>query len=200
MRGIAGIAVVVMLGAEALWWGTDGLTAFTAESARRLEIARHPRPLPVVTLENQRGALTSFQDLTGKVVLLDFVYTRCPTICTTLGSAFERLRTHIVKADLGQHITLLTLSFDPEHDGPEQLTEYADRFGGADEIWNFVRAPSPDETRVLLRTAEVTVVPDGEGGFVHNAAIHVIDARGHLVRILDSDAADEALAVARGLM
>jgi len=200
MRGLASIAVVVMLGAAALWWGTDGLAAFTAEGARRLEVARSPRPLPAVTLENQRGDLTSFQDLAGKVVLLDFVYTRCPTICTTLGSAFERLRTQIVKADLGQRITLLTLSFDPEHDGPAQLTEYGDRFGGADEIWSFVRIPSSDETRVLLRTAEVTVVPDGEDGFVHNAAIHVIDARGRLVRILDSDAVDEALAVARGLM
>ncbi len=200
MRGLASIAVVVMLGATALWWGTDGLAAFTAEGARRLEVARSPRPLPTVTLENQRGDLTSFQDLAGKVVLLDFVYTRCPTICTTLGSAFERLRTQIAKAGLGQRITLLTLSFDPEHDRPAQLTEYGDRFGGADEIWSFVRIPSSDETRELLRSAEVTVVPDGEDGFVHNAAIHVIDARGRLVRILDSDAVDEALAVARGLM
>ena len=200
MRGIAGIAVIVMLGAAALWWGTDGLAAFTAESARRLEVARNPRPLPAVALENQSGALTSFEAMAGKIVLLDFVYTRCPMICTTLGSAFERLRTQIAEAGLDQRITLVTVSFDPEHDGPEQLSEYADRYGGADEIWSFVRAPSLYATQTLLRTAEVTVVPDGEGGFVHNAAIHVVDADGRLVRIVDIGAVDEALAVARGLM
>lgn len=200
MRAIAGIVALVMLGASALWWGTDGFTAFTAESARRLEVAQNPRALPAVTLENQRGALTSFQDLAGKIVLVDFVYTRCPTICTTLGSAFERLRIQIMADGLDERIALLTVSFDPEHDGPEQLTEYAQRYGGADAIWNFVRVPSAHETRRLLRTAEVVVIPDGDGGFVHNAAIHAIDAHGRLVRILDSDAVDEALAVARELM
>lgn len=200
MAGIARIAAVLALGLGLLWWGTGGLTAFTAEAARRQEIAYHPRPLPPVTLEDQRGAVTGFDRFAGKVVLLDFVYTRCPTICVALGSDFEQARAEIIRAGLGDSIALLTLSFDPEHDGPEQLADYADRFGGADGIWTFARAGSRDETVSLLRTAEVIVVPDGYGGFVHNAAIYVVDRRGRLVRILDSDAWRDALALARSLM
>lgn len=198
--GVAGIATVLFLGTAALWSGTNGFTIFTAESARRFDVARSPRLLPAVTLEDHRGNVTSFDSLAGKVVLLDFVYTRCPTICVALGSAFEQLRAEIVRADLSGRIVLVTLSFDPEHDKPSELADYADRYGGADDNWRFVRIPSPDETRLLLRMAAVTVVPDGFGGFVHNAAIHVIDARGRLVRIVDTDAADEALALARSLM
>lgn len=198
--GVAGIAAVLILGTAALWSGTDGFTIFTAESARRLDVARSPRPLPAVTLQDHHGNMTSFDSFAGKVVLLDFVYTRCPTICVALGSAFEQLRAEIVRADLSGRIVLVTLSFDPEHDKPSGLTDYADRYGGAGDNWRFVRIPSPGETQLLLRTAAVTVVPDGLGGFVHNAAIHVIDTRGRLARIVDIDATDEALALARSLM
>lgn len=198
--GAAALAAVLLAGAAALWWGTDGLAAFTAEGARRLDVARSPRPLPAVALQDQAGATFAFADLAGKVVLLDFVYTRCPTICTVLGSEFERMREAIARAGLADRVALLTVSFDPAHDGPEELAEYAERFGGADRVWRFVRAPSAAETQALMHTAAVIAVPDGFGGFVHNAAIHVVDRRGRLVRILDSDATDEALALARGLL
>ncbi|MCL4767044.1 MAG: SCO family protein [Hyphomicrobiaceae bacterium] len=200
MRGLASLAVVLMLGAAALWWGTDGLAAFTAEGARRLEVVRNPRPVQPVALEDHRGGVTDFASFAGKVVLLEFIYTRCPTICSTLGSTFERIRAEIVDSGLAGRVVLVTVSFDPEHDGPEELAQYAERFGGADESWRFLRPRSRPELEALLETAEVTVLPDGQGGFVHNAAIQVVDTRGRLVRILDATAVDEALVVARGLM
>lgn len=200
MRGVAWLALVLVLGAAGLWWGTDGLRAFTAESARRLDVERNPRPLPDVALEEVEGRITGLGSFAGKVVLLEFVYTQCPTICTALGSAFEKAREEIRASGRDdEHIVLLTLSFDFQHDGPEQLSEFADRFGGADAIWHFARARSEQELQGLLRAAEVIAVPDGAGGFVHNAAIHIVDKRGRLVRILDADAASEALTLARAL-
>lgn len=200
MRGLASLAAVIGLGTAALWWGTEGFTVFTAEGARRLEVVRSPRPLQPVALEDHRGGLIDLADFAGRVVLLEFIYTRCPTICSTLGSTFERIRAEIDRSSLAGRVVLVTVSFDPEHDGPEQLTDYADRFGGADDSWRFVRPRSRRELQTLLRTAEVTVLPDGQGGFVHNAAIQVVDTGGRLVRILDATAVDEALVVARGLM
>lgn len=199
-RGIAVIALVGLCGLMALWWGTDGLTAITAETARRLDVKRHPRSLPVVMLEDHNGIVTSFADFSDKVVLLDFVYTRCPTLCIALGSAFEQMRKRIVGSPLEGHVVLLTISFDPEHDGLSELADYAGRYGGTDAIWHVMRTPSLQDTRNLLRAAKVIVVPDEFGGFVHNAAILVVDANGRLVRILDSDAVDEALATARRLL
>ncbi|WP_453997786.1 SCO family protein [Afipia felis] len=187
-------------GLTTLWWGTDGLTAITAESARRLDVQRHPRPLPVVALEDHNGAAASFADFSGKVILLDFVYTRCPTLCIALGTAFQQARDRIAGSSLEGRIVLLTVSFDPERDGPSDLADYADRYGGTDAVWRVLRAPSRDDTRDLLRVAKVIAVPDGFGGFVHNAAILVVDANGRLVRILDSDAVDEALATAHRLL
>ncbi len=162
-------------------------------------MARAPRALPDVPLETETGAVTSLAALEGRVLLVDFIYTRCPTICTVQGSDFERAREAIRADALGEDIALLSLSFDPAHDGPGELSLYAGRFGGADSVWQFARPGSAAGTEALLRAAGVIVLPDGMGGFVHNAAIHVVDRQGRLVRILDSDAWREALALARGL-
>lgn len=197
--GLALVAAVLAAGAGLLWWGTEGLSVFTAETARREAVALAPRVLPDIALQDETGATTALDALAGKVLLVDFIYTRCPTICSVQGSDFEQAREAIRDAGLADDIALMSISFDPEHDGPEELEFYASRFGGADAIWRFARAPSAEDTRALLRAAEVIVLPDGFGGFIHNSAIHVIDRQGRLVRILDDDAWRAALELAEGI-
>jgi protein SCO1/2 len=51
----------------------------------------------------------------------------------------------------------------------------------------------------LLASFEVVVIPDGMGGFEHNAALLVVDAHGHLVRIFDYAEMETALAYAQYL-
>ena len=190
----------VLLGALVVWSGTDGFSAFTSEGARRLDVARNPRPLPDVQLENHDGRSTTLDDFRGRVLLVDFIYTRCPTLCVTLGSSFERLRSAIDHAGLSGRIVLLSISFDLHNDGQAELTDYAARFGGPDQIWQFVRPKSQAELEKLLKSAAVIVLPDDVGGFVHNAAIHVVDRQGRLVAVVDTEAVTEALAMARRLL
>ena len=49
-----------------------------------------------------------------------------------------------------------------------------------------------------LRTFGIVVIPDGYGGYEHNAALHLVDERGRLVRILDLGATDEAASFLAG--
>ncbi len=197
--GFALVAAVVAAGAGLLWRGTDGLTVFTAETARREAVAAAPRVLPAVMFQNDAGKTTSLATLAGRVLLVDFIYTRCPTVCSVQGSDFQQARAAIVDQGLAGDIALVSISFDPEHDGPEELGFYASRFGGVDDNWHFLRIPSEEQTGALLDAAEVIVLPDGFGGFAHNSAIHVIDREGRLVRILDDDAWREALDLARDM-
>lgn len=199
-RGELSLVASVLLGFLLVFVGTDKFSAFTSEGARRLEVARNPRPLPDAQLEGHDGRLTTLDDFRGTVLLVDFIYTRCPTLCVTLGSSFERLRSAIDRAGLGGRIVLLSISFDPDNDGPAELTDYAARFGGTDQIWQFVRPRSETELVKLLKSAAVIVLPDDAGGFVHNAAIHVVDRQGKLVAIVDTEAVTEALALARRLL
>ena len=190
MRGLAAILAVLVLGSAVLWNATDGLRAFTAESARRLAVERAPRALPDPLLQDQDGRRFRLSDYHGRPLLVQFIFTRCASLCLALGDSFAG-----IAEDLPQDggAALLSISFDPAHDGPEQLTGYGDRFGADGKVWRIVRVARPDDLQPLLDSFGIVVVPDPLYGFQHNAAHHLVDREGRLARILDFDAPRAAL-------
>ncbi len=177
--------LVLCLGSAGLWAGTDGLRAFTSEQARRLAVQRTPRPVPQAVLEDQDGRGFSLDDYRGRKVLVDFVYTRCRSICGALGAAFQRLSHDLPPASDGA--MLLTISFDPQADTPAALKRYAQRYHADSKVWRIARPQDEATLAALLRTFEVVVVPDAYGEFQHNAALHLVDEDGRLMRIFAYD-------------
>jgi protein SCO1 len=134
----------------------------------------------------------------GRVRLVDFIYTRCASVCQALGAEFYQAQEALRFAD-NTNVELLSISIDSDHDGSAELRGYARRFH-ADPAWWTVAAPvSPSEGRRTLRELGVVAVPDGLGGFVHNGAIHVVDVDGRVRGIFDYADWPSALAAARGL-
>ena len=186
-RSIAATALVSLLGTAALWRGTDGLQAFTAETARRADILRAPRALPAAALEDQDGRAFSLQDYRGRLLAVEFIYTRCTTLCRSLGMAFRQLRDRVPAKALGRDFALLSISFDPQHDDPPSLKVYGRTYGADGTHWRVARVRSETELRSLLEAFGIVVIPDGLGGFEHNAAIHLLGRDGRLVQISDID-------------
>ena len=83
-----------------------------------------------MALENQSGARFTLADLRGKWLLVDFIYTRCPTFCTALGGDFARLERQLADPIARRKVQLLSISFDPTQDTPAQLAAYLGRFRG----------------------------------------------------------------------
>lgn len=193
MRPALALAIVLCLGATAFWMGTDGLRAFTAEQARRLAVQEHPQPLPAIALEDQHGNRFALPDLRGKRVLVEFIYTRCRSICLALGTAFQQIRAELAKARAGKDVVLLSISFDPR-DQRAALAAHAKMYRADREGWIFARAVNPAELPALLHAFGIVVVPTPDGEFDHNAAIHLVDAEGRLARIFDYDRPDQVLA------
>lgn len=187
MRSVLAAVAIAVLGAVALWWGTDGGRAFTSEAARRLDIASAPRLLPDTALFDQTGARFQLSGYRGTPLVLEFVYATCPDICLALGSAFERL-----DADLPPHVPLVSISFDPVDD-IERLGWFAERHGAEAPRWRVAGMSEPAERAALLAAAEVVVIPDGAGGYVHNAGLYLLDADGRLTAVLDPDDTDGAM-------
>lgn len=192
MRSTLALAIVLSLGATAFWTGTDGLRAFTAEQARRLAVQEHPQPVPAIALEDQYGNRFSLSDLHGKRVLVEFIYTRCRSICLALGTAFQQIRTRLVEARTGKNVMLLSISFDPR-DQRTALAAHARMYRADPKTWIFARAANPADLPVLLHAFGITVVRTPDGEFDHNAAIHLVDAEGRLARIFDYDRPDQVL-------
>jgi len=164
-----------------LAWGTAGGRAFTAEAARRLDIAAAPRALPEVVLGDPTGALVPLSAYRGHPLVMEFVYATCPDLCLTLGTAFERLDTLLPAG-----VALLSVSFDPADD-TERLGWFADRHGARPPRWRVAAIADPAAREALLARAGVVVIPDGAGGFVHNAALYLVDGAGRLVAVFDPE-------------
>ena len=188
-------------------WLTHDFQVWTAEGARRLEVALTPVATPAVQVDGPGMAAQSLAHYLAdgqSVTLVDFVYTRCQTVCLALGSTYQQMQNTLqtaAKTDpAAQHVKLLSISFDGVYDTPKTLQSYAARLNADPAVWRFVRTPQTHETQQLLDRFEVAVVPDGRGDFEPNAALLVVDQRGRLVRIFDYAEQQLALDYARDLV
>ena len=179
--------VLLAAGIGVLASATDGFRAFTTETARRIGVREHPRAVPPLPLQTADGARTSFAALRGRWLLVDFIYTRCETYCSVQGGEFARLQRQLAGPIASGKVALLSVSFDPAHDDPAALADYQHRGGGHGTGWIAARPVGQADLAALLHVFGVVAVPDGLGGFVHNAAIAVVDPDGRLVAILNWD-------------
>lgn len=185
LRTLLASSILLVAGGTVLAAATDRLQAFTTEAARRLAVHQHPPQVPAVTLETQSGARINLADLRGKWLLVDFIYTRCMSYCLVLGGEFAQLQNQLAAPLAQGNVQLLSISFDPAHDTPLQLANYLKRSRSHGAGWLATRPVDADGLRQLERVFGVTVIPDGLGGYVHNAAIVIVDPQGRLVEILD---------------
>ena len=178
--------VIVVAGGAGLWWATDGFHALTSEQARRRAVAATPRAIPTVELEDQDGRPFTLESYRGQPVIVDFVYTRCRSVCPLLSDALQRVD-HLRGARSSTDSTvpaLLSITFDAG-DTPADLRAYAGHYNADGRSWRFARARRSADLSALLRAFEIVVISDGRGDFQHNAALHIVDDRGRLARVLD---------------
>jgi len=192
--------VAIVIGLACLLQATAGGNAFTTETLRRTEVADAPSQVPDLAIRDAAGHRSTLRELLAggeRVWIVDFVYTRCQTVCTTLGSVFQQLQQQIRQRGLEGRVGLLSVSFDPANDTAESLRAYLDRMQMDPAIWHLVSLDSPLDRRELLDAFGIMVIPAPLGEFEHNAALHLVTGRGMLVRILDYD--DAALALETAL-
>lgn len=187
MRLFLAILLVSALGAGALYAQTDGFTVVTTESARRISIAGHPKKIPDTTLSfadgTQDGVLHDLRS-DGRIAIVNFIYTRCTSVCLAMGSELQQMQHMIRERGLTEKIRLISISFDPA-DTPDQLARYARTMRADPAIWGFAGIPAAQERDALLNTFGIIRVAAPFGQFEHNAAYHVVTASGFLARIVD---------------
>lgn len=179
--------VVLAAGVGVLAGVTDGFRAYTAETARRIGVREHSPLVPPLALQTAAGTSTSFGQLRGRWLLVEFIYTNCMTYCSVQGGEFARLQLELAGPIAAGKVTLLSVSFDPARDDPAALTRYQRVHGDHGVGWIAARPVDHADLAALMRVFGVVAVPDGLDGFVHNAAIAVVDPESRLVTLLDWD-------------
>lgn len=173
---------------------TDGFARWTFESLRRAAAVRGELDLPATVLRDAAGQRTGLAP--GSVYLVDFIYTRCESVCQTLGAEFSQAQQAL---QAGEGVRLLSISIDPTHDGAVELTRYAQVHRADPARWTLAAPVSPTAGAEALRRLGVVAVPDGLGGWVHNGTIHVVDATGRVHGVFDYADWADALTEARRL-
>jgi protein SCO1/2 len=139
------------------------------------------QPVPDFTLTDQTGQPVRFSEISaGRVVALDFVYTRCalPQFCLRASNVFSVLQRRFLR-QYGRDLVLLTVTFDPERDTPEVLATYAAQFNADPKMWRFLTGRTADVRRVCTLFGVESYLD--EGLLNHSLHTAVIDRRGRLV-------------------
>ena len=185
--------LLILLAVWAVSAITGGFLVITTEQARRLDISRKQPAVPHVRLIGQSGQAFRFDEwviANNRLLIVDFIYTNCQSLCRALGNEFQQLQRNIVERGLQNRVHLLSVSFDPEHDSYTVLKRYAEHLQAKPDVWTFATVEKAGDLKVLLRTFGVTVIPDQLGGYQHNAALVWVASSGNLVRVTDYDASD----------
>jgi protein SCO1/2 len=138
-------------------------------------------------MRNEQGEIVRLRDLfRGKPVLLNFMYYRCPMLCSMVMEGETSALTEL-KFDIGKEFDVITVSIDPR-DTPtaaaEKKDKYVKRYGrfGAANGWHFLTA---HESAIKALTASVgfKYAYDAKvDQFAHNAAIMVLTPDGRVSR------------------
>ncbi|MRX66813.1 protein SCO1/2 [Flavobacterium resistens] len=145
------------------------------DSAKLLTIG----PAPKFELTNQDGAKVSNSTYKGKVYVLEFFFTTCPSICPKMNlSMLEIEKTFFGNPNFG----IVSITIDPAHDTPAVLKDHAKLLGVKSSNWNFLTG---DKATIMDLSNKGFNLYAGEndkvnGGFEHSGLFALIDKDGKI--------------------
>lgn len=133
-------------------------------------------------LLDEEGDTIELADVSGNVLIVDFFFTRCATICPVMTNNLIMVTESLGQMD-GWYI--LSHSVTPEADTPEVLKAYAQRMGAEHPNWKFLTGGKKEIYRLARQSyfACYDEEAGGDGGmqdFVHTENVVLVDASGRI--------------------
>ncbi len=135
-----------------------------------------------INLTNQLGEDVSLDDIAGSIIIADFFFTRCPSICPTLTRNMKELQDAMKMKDRrrmieANYVRFISFSVDPERDSAAALKKYADRFGVNHDSWWLLTGPKDSIYNFAFQELKIGL-QDGEGvdsNFIHTEKFILLD-------------------------
>lgn len=136
------------------------------------------RKAPEFGFVNQDGDTVTTNDLKGKIYLVDFFFTSCPSICPVMTANLKKIENRFGHYD---DFMILSHTVDPKRDTPEKLKEYADARGISSEDWHFLTGEQDSLYAVAYKYLSSAMEDEGApGGFLHTEYFVLVDKEGYL--------------------
>jgi len=135
-------------------------------------------------LINQNGNVVTQDNYRDKIYVVDFFFTRCPSICPIMTDNLVKVQNHFIKDD---NIMLLSLSVTPDIDSVSVLKNYSEKKGVIDSKWN-ITTGNKKHIYNLARKSYFAVVEQGDGGlqdFIHTPNFILVDTEKQIRGVYD---------------
>lgn len=144
-----------------------------------IELYGENKRVPEFQFVNQNGDSISNKDYLGKVYVIEFFFTTCPSICPIMNKNLIE-----VEKELGgnKDFGIVSISIDPMHDTPEVLKQYAENLGIDNPNWNFLTGDKEDIYTLANKGFGIFANTDEAvpGGFAHSGMFALIDREGYV--------------------
>lgn len=134
--------------------------------------------VPDFELVNQNNKKISNKDMLGKVYLVEFFFSTCPTICPVMNSNMKLIDKEINNPNFG----IISISIDPENDTTEILKKHENRIGVTNKNWHFLTGNRDyigklaDEFNIYVGDKE-----DDSESLNHSGMIALVDQEGNVI-------------------
>ena len=135
-------------------------------------------PAPKFELTNQDGKRITSEDYKGKVYVLEFFFTTCPTICPKMNENMLKLQQEYYG---NPQFGIASITINPENDTPQVLKAHAQKLGVKHYNWNFLTG-NRDYIYNLAKDFKLYAGKNDEvaGGFEHSGMFALIDKDGNI--------------------
>ncbi len=128
-----------------------------------------------ISFTNQLGQQVSLYDIKGKIIVLDFFFTRCPTFCPGMARSMKKLQDSFKKNDTSI-VQFISVSIDPLHDSVPQLRKFADRFNVNPDSWWLVTGDKKEIYDFALQEMKASIADtEVDTGFIHTQNFFLLD-------------------------
>jgi len=137
------------------------------------------RKVPDFSFVNQNGKTITNKDYDGKVYVIEFFFTTCPTICPRMNRNLIQIQNEFKGFD---DFGVASFTINPDFDTPEVLKTYAEKYGVTNSNWNLMTGDKEaiyklsNEGFYIYAAANDTI----EGGFEHSGNFALIDKNGYI--------------------
>lgn len=147
--------------------------------------------VPAFSLVDEQGRPFTEDALRGHPTVVNFIFTRCDTVCPVTAMKMQRLEEKS-RDRKGAAIKFLSISVDPKHDGPAQLAAFAQRYKANPGRWRFVTGDPAAIEKLVVGTFMSPMDPQGEmpsgaPNIVHSGHFFLVDGDLRIRGIYDSN-------------
>ena len=134
-----------------------------------------------MTFVNQLGKTVTLDSLKDKILVIDFFFSRCPSICPDMAKSMKRLQSSFVNSN-DSIVQFISISIDPEHDSVPQLRKFADRYTSNHDSWWFVTGDKKEIYDFALNELKASIADTNvDTAFIHTENFFLLD-RDRVVR------------------